>query len=137
MVTIEDTGKVWFKGKFGPEYAVRVGNKVYVPGKSENDTVDYRVVDNALCADLHDKKAGKRVGRRFRLDLPTTTAATLFNGFEKTKHADVMVVTYKDTGVEEYAVQGDVYQNESIAGMEPETFFQWLTDRGRVNDEKS
>jgi hypothetical protein len=135
MRTIEDTGKVWFKGTFGPEYAVRVGDKVYVPGKGENDTMDCRVIDNTLWTDLHDKKSGKRVGRRFPLDLPSTTPATLFNGFEKTQHADVMVVTYKDGGVEEITICGETYKNESIAGMEPETFFQWLKDNARANDE--
>ena len=128
MLTIEDTGKVWFKGAFGPEYAVRVGDKVFVPGKGENHTVDCRVVGNAFCVDLHDKKEGKRIGRRFPLGLPTTTPATLFNGFEKTKHADVRVVTYRDEGVEEVAISGDDYRNQSIAHMEPETFFEWLTD---------
>lgn len=135
MVNIEDTGKVWFKGAFGPEYAVRVGDKVYVLGKGEDDVVECRVIDNALCADLHDKKAGQRVGRLFPLDLPTTTPATLFNGFEKTQHADVMVVAYKDGGVKEVTICGEAYMNESIAGMEPETFFQWLTDHDWVNDE--
>jgi len=135
MANIEDTGKIWFKGAFGPEYAVRVGDKVFVPGKGENDTVDCRVVDNAFCVDLHDKKDGKRIGRRFLLDLPATTPATLFNGFDKTRHADIRVVTYKDEGVEEFAVvSGDAYRNGSIAGMEPETFFQWLTDNHWSND---
>jgi len=134
MLTIEDSGKVWFKGAFGPEYAVRVGDKVFVPGKGENHTVDCRVADNALWVDLHDKKAGKRVGRRFHLDLPTTTPATLFNGFEKTRHADVRVVTYMDEGVEDDAISGDIYRNESIAGMGPEVFFQWLTENQSSND---
>jgi len=134
MANIEDTGKVWFKGTFGPEYAVRVGDKVFVPGKGENDTVECRVVDNALWVDLHDKKAGKRVGRRFPLDLPTTTPATLFNGFEKTQHADVRVVTYQDEGVEEVAISGDVYHNQSIASMGPEDFSRWLTDNQGSND---
>lgn len=135
MRIIEDTGKVWFKGAFGPEYAVRVGDKVYVPGKEENDAVEFRVIDNALFADLHDKKSGKRVGRCFPLNLPTTTPATLFNGFEKTQHADVMVVTYKDEGVVEVTICAETYKNESIAGMEPEKFFQWLKDDARATDE--
>ena len=87
-----------------------------------------------MWVDLHDKKKCKRVGRRFPLDLPTTTPATLFNGFEKTRHADVRVVTYKDASVEEFIISGDVYRNESIAGMELEIFFQWLSDHQRQND---
>lgn len=135
MQKIEDTGKVWFKGTFGPEYAVRVGDKVIVPGKGENDTVDCRVVGDNLCVDLHDKKNGKRIGRYFSLGLPPTTSATLFNGFEKTKHADVRVVTYKDADVKEYIVEGEVYRKESIPAMESETFFKWLTGKKRANDE--
>ena len=128
MANIEDTGKVWFKGTFGPEYAVRVGGEVFVPGKGENDSVECRVMDNALWVDLHNEKAGKRVAKRFFLDLPATTPATLFNGFEKTQHADVLVVTYKDPNVEEFIVSGEVYRSESIADMEPGVFFLWLTD---------
>ena len=128
MARIEDTGKVWFKGAFGPEYAVRVGDTVFVPGRGENDTMECRVVENTLCVDLHNKSTGRRTGRHFPLDLPTTTPATLFNGFEKTRHADVMVVTHKDRGVKEVIVQEEVYRKEAIADMESDNFFQWLTD---------
>lgn len=135
MANIEDTGKVWFKGKFGPEYAVRVGDKVFVAGKKENDTVACCVTGNTLCVDLHDLNAEKRVGRYFPLDLPVTTPATLFNGFEKTKHADMMVVTYKDRGVKKITVEEEVYRKNLIAAMESETFFKWLTDNELANDE--
>lgn len=128
MAKIDDTGKVWFKGAFGPEYAIRVGDKVFVPGKEENDTVNCLVENSFLCVDLHNEKAGSRMGKYFSLNLPTTTPATLFNGFENTKHADVVVVTYKDEGVREVAVQGDVYREEEVSGMASEVFFQWLTD---------
>ena len=134
MAIIEDTGKVWFKGAFGPEYALRVGDKVFVPGKEENDTVDCRFAGNTLCVDLHNKKAGKRIGRYFPMDLPAVTKATLFNGFEKTKHADVLVVTHKDEGVQEVTVQGEVYRNASISAMQAENFFQWLTNTKSAND---
>jgi hypothetical protein len=134
MASIEDTGKVWFKGAFGPEYAVRVGDKVFVPGKGENDTVNCLVRDNVLCIDLHNKKKGLRVGKFFSLNLPTTTPATLFNGFEKTKHADVAVVTYKDEGVKEVVVPEEVYGKETISDMESEHFFNWLTDYQQNDD---
>jgi len=129
MAKIDDTGKVWFKGAFGPEYAVRVDAKVFVPGKGENDTVSCLVGDGILCVDLHNAKAGIRVVKYFSLDLPDTTPATLFNGFENTKHADVTVVTYKDEGVREVTIQGEVYREEAISGMASEKFFQWLTDK--------
>ena len=68
------------------------------------------------------------------MDLPAVTKATLFNGFEKTKHADVLVVTHKDEGVQEVTVQGEVYRNASISAMQAENFFQWLTDTKSAND---
>ena len=128
MAKIDDTGKVWFKGAFGPEYAVRVGDKVFVPGKGENDAVTCLVGDGILFVDLHNETTASRVGKYFSLDLPTTIPATLFNGFENTKHADVSVVTYKNEGVREVNVQGEVYREEEISIMATEIFFQWLTD---------
>ncbi|GJL78223.1 MAG: hypothetical protein NPINA01_12120 [Nitrospinaceae bacterium] len=124
MADIKDTGKVWFPGAFGPEYALRVEDKVFVPGKEADHSIDCRVEENFLIVDLHDQKKEKRTLRRFSLDLPATTAATLFNGFENTKHADVQVVTYKDSGVEETIVAGDSYRTDSIASMDSESFFQ-------------
>ena len=134
MAEIKDTGKVWFPGAFGPEYAVRVEDKVFVPGRGENDTIDYRLIGNYLVVDLHDERKEERTLRSFSLDLPTTTPATLFNGFEKTKHADVHAVTYKDPGVEEYIVRGDTYRTDSIARMGSKTFYQRFTDFQRKDD---
>jgi hypothetical protein len=124
MAEIKDTGKVWFQGAFRPEYALRVDNKVFVPGMEEGDSIDCRVVDNVLIVDLHDRKREKRTLRRFSLDLPAATPASLFNGFEKTQHADVQVVTYKDSGMEELILVGDSYRTESVANMDSETFYQ-------------
>lgn len=126
MASIADTGKVWFKGAFGPEYAVRAGDKVFVPGKKELDTIECLVLGNVLFVDLHNMKMNLRVGKYFSLDLPATTPATLFNGFEKTKHADVKVVTYKDEGVKEVIVPEEVYREEAVSDMESENFFNWL-----------
>jgi hypothetical protein len=128
MAEIKDTGKVWFQGAFRPEYALRVENKVFVPGMEESATIDCRVMDNTLIVDLHDQKREKRTLRRFSLDMPAITPASLFNGFEKTQHADVQVVTYKDSGVEEHIVAGDSYRTDSVAGMPFETFYQRFTN---------
>jgi hypothetical protein len=128
MAEIKDTGKVWFQGAFRPEYALRVENKVFVPGMEEGDIIDCRVMDNALVVDLHDRKREKRTLRRFSLELPATTPASLFNGFEKTQHADVPVVTYKDPGVEEHIVEGDSYRTDLIDGMPLQTFYQRFKD---------
>lgn len=134
MAIIEDTGKVWFKGAFGPEYALRVGDKVFVPGKGENDILDCLIINNSLCVDLHDTKAGKRIGRYFPMDLPAGIKATLFNGFENTRHADVLMVTYKDEGVREVTVDGEDYRKESISAMETQRFFKWITDNKSTYD---
>jgi hypothetical protein len=128
MAEIKDTGKVWFQGAFRPEYALRVENKVFVPGMEEGDSIDCRVIGYVLIVDSHDRKREKRTLRRFSLDLPAATPASLFNGFEKTQHADVQVVTYKDSGVEENIVEGDSYRTGSIANMDFDTFCQWSTD---------
>ena len=134
MAKIEDTGKVWIPGAFGTEYAVRVDDKVFVLGKGENDTLDHRVMGNTLYVDLHDKKGQQRILRCFPLDLPPITPATLFNGFEKTKHADINVVTNKDSGVKEHIVKGDSYRRDSISGMDSETFYQRFSDfKGKEN----
>jgi len=128
MAEIEDTGKVWFQGAFRPEYALRVKNKVFVPGMEDGDLIDCRVRDNALVVDLHDSEKDKRILRRFCLDLLAATPASLFNGFEKTPHADVQVVTSKDSGVEEHIVEGDSYRAESVAGMDSATFYERYAD---------
>lgn len=128
MAEIKDTGKVWFQGAFRPEYALRVENKVFVPGMEEGDSIDCRVIGNVLIVDLHGRKREKRVFRRFSLDLPAATPASLFNGFEKTQHADVQVVTYRDSGVEEHIVEGNSYRTDSVADMNSETFYQRFKD---------
>ena len=126
MAKIEDTGKVWFPGKFSPEYAVRVENLILVPGRGENDAIHCRVNGNGLYVDLHDAKNGRRTARRFPLDLSPSTPAALFNGFEKTKHADVLVVTAKDNGVEEHSIGGEDYLRKSIASLDSESFWELL-----------
>ncbi len=128
MAEIKDTGKVWFQGAFRPEYALRVESKVYVPGMADNDSIDCRVVDNTLIVDLHNRKRERRTLRSFNLDLPAATPASLFNGFENTQHADIKVVTYRDSGMEELIVEGDSYRTDSVAGMNSETFYQRFTD---------
>ncbi|MFQ5449881.1 MAG: hypothetical protein ACE5E9_04595 [Nitrospinaceae bacterium] len=132
MPKIEDTGKVWIPGSFSPEYAVRVDQKVFVPGKSEEDTIACWVAGNHLCVDLHDPGREKRAARRFSLDLSPATAAALFNGFEKTRHGDVPVVTHGDAGVEEYSVEGKIYRRDSIGSMTSAQFWEEAEPRLRV-----
>ena len=51
---------------------------------------------------LHYPEKQIRVFRRFSLDLVPKSHGTLFNGFTKTKHADINAITYRDDEVEEY-----------------------------------
>lgn len=99
MAEIKDTGKVWIKGNVSPVFAIRVDDTFFVPGKEEDQTIEYRVEENYLCVDLHDTETKMKTVRRFDLGLTPTTPASLFSGFERTKHADVMVVTFEDAGV--------------------------------------
>lgn len=124
MPEIQDAGKVWMRGTFSPVFAVRVADKYFVPGKAEEQSIECWVDGNFLCVDLHDQRRKTRHARRFDLSLPAVTPASLFNGFDQTQHADVLVVTFQDKGVEEYSVQGKDYEDDSIGEMDSQTFWQ-------------
>ena len=111
MPEIKDTGKVWIRGQVGTTFAVKVDEKVFVPGQEEGQSVEYWLEGNFLCVDLHSLDQNIRIARRFPLNLEANHPATLFNGFSKTKHADVKVITYKDEGVAEKIFTGEEYGN--------------------------
>ncbi|MBI4383526.1 MAG: hypothetical protein HY579_05775 [Nitrospinae bacterium] len=98
---IEDTGKVWIRGRTRPSFAVRVDEKFFVPGMEEGQTIEYWTEGNCLCVVLSGPAPGTRTARRFGLDLPAVAPAALFSGFEKTRHRDVTAVLWSDPGVEE------------------------------------
>lgn len=85
MPEIKDIGKVWVRGKNSPIFAIRVDDKIFVPGRDGEVAKTWWVEDEHLCVDLSEV-------RRFSLSLPATASATLFSGFENTKHGDVKVV---------------------------------------------
>ncbi len=124
MQTIDDTGKVWFPGTFSPEYAVRVGNTVLVPGKTEDETIHCWVAADALCVDCHDPGNQRRTARRLPLSLPAKQKATLFAGFENTQHADVAVITHRDAGVEEVVMEGEDYRSRSLGTLDSAAFWR-------------
>jgi hypothetical protein len=126
MAEIDDTGKVWIKGNYSTDYALRVGTTVIVPGKEEEDKITAWVSDNALWADLHCPEQNRRILRKFLLDLPATTHATLFNGFSKTKHADIKVVTSADTGVHELSLDGENYVTHGLEKLDSLEFLEWI-----------
>ncbi len=124
MAQIDDTGKVWFPGKFSPEYALRVGDKVFVPGKTEDERIHCWVAGDRLCVDCNDPANERRTARRLPLSLPPTQKATLFGGFENTKHADVHVVTGRDAGVEEVVLEKEEYRGRSLDTLDSASFWK-------------
>ena len=103
MQNINDSGKIWLRGSVRPEYGVRVGENYFVVGEGDSQSTIYSVYENHLFVVLHYPEKQIRVFRRFSLDLVPKSHGTLFNGFTKTKHADINAITYRDDGVEEYA----------------------------------
>ena len=109
MKNIDDEGKIWLKGSVKPEYGVRVGNLYFITGKEDSETISSFIYQNYLFVDLDNKEKKYRIFRRFSLDLVPEIPGTLFNGFEKTKHADIKVVTYRDNRVESFKIDGENY----------------------------
>lgn len=117
MEKIQDSGKVWCKGSTCPVHAVRVGSKIFATGKGESQSIECWVDRDMLCVDLHEPEI--RIARKFPLDLEPTLAGTLFNGFTRTKHADVSIVSSDQEGVEEIIISGETYaQYKSMSSRE-------------------
>jgi hypothetical protein len=121
MVEICDSGKVWCKGSARPIHAVRTGAKIFATGKGENQTIECWVDGNVLCVDLHEP--GIRSAKKFPLDLDPTLKGTLFNGFTRTKHADVSIVSSDQSGVEEKTVSGEAYRAGQFDSMDTGDFW--------------
>ena len=122
MPEIIDNGKVWLRGKPGTSFAVKVDEKVFVPGQEDGQSIDYWLEGSFMCVDLHSPAQNIRIARLFPMSLEATHPATLFNGFNKTKHADVKVVTYEDEGVTEKIFTGEEYGN--IQNLTRNAFWQ-------------
>lgn len=124
MSEIIDEGKVWFKGMPGPTYAIKVDENHFVVGKKEDEILERWVDDDRLCVDLHDKASKTRTARCFPINLVAKTDASLFSGFEKTKHAAVKVVIPEDEGVQSYTLAGDNYVKYNVADLDSEAFWK-------------
>jgi hypothetical protein len=122
MPEIKDTGKVWLRGQFGTVFAVKVDEQVFVPGQEDGQSIDYWLEGDFLCVDLHDRDQNIRIARLFPMSLEATHPATLFNGFNKTKHADVKVIVYEDEGVAERIFKGEDY--DDIQNLTPDAFWK-------------
>ncbi len=126
MSEIKDTGKVWIKGSVGTAHAIRVDDKVFATGQREGQSVDLWLDNEGLCIDLHDSKLGERVARFIPLNTPATLPGTLFNGFEKTKHADILIVSADSEGIKEKTVSGKKYQEGGFSVLDRLTFWQTI-----------
>ena len=124
MPEIKDTGKAWIRGKPGTSFAVKVDDKVFVPGQEEGQSIEYWLEGKFLCVDLHDTDQGIRIARRLPFSLEATHPATLFNGFNKTKHADVKIINYKDEGVTEKNFKDGEYEESGVQSMNRDAFWQ-------------
>ena len=111
-MSIIDDGKIWLRGSSRPEYGVRIGKVYFITGKEDAEIINYLIDDNFLYVDIHNPGSQYRTIRRFALDLEPLSPGTLFNGFRKTKHADIRAVTYRDKGVEQYRIEGGEYKNK-------------------------
>jgi hypothetical protein len=124
MSEIKDTGKVWLKGSVGTAHAVRVDDKVFATGQKDGQSVDFWLDNEGLCLDLHNSKLGARTARFIPLNTPATLHGTLFNGFEKTKHADILIVPADGEGIKEKSVSGKDYQEGDFIALDSLTFWQ-------------
>ncbi len=124
MPKIIDSGKVWIRGNVKPDYALKIDNNIFVPGKEADDEINYWVDGEFLCVDLLDRNRERRVARKFPLKAEGTAPATLFSGFEKTKHADVLAVCSHSAGVEEHIIQGEEYVNARIYELDCRDFWK-------------
>ena len=123
MEEIQDSGKVWCKGFAGPAHALRIENKIFATGKSEDQTIECWVDEGVLCVDLNDPGPGIRVAKKFPLDLEPTLSGTLFNGFTRTKHADVLIVSPDQERIKEEIISGETYRIGQYDSMSSREFW--------------
>ena len=123
MEEIQDSGKVWCKGFAGPTHALRIENKIFATGKSEDQSIQCWVDERVLCVDLNDPGLGIRVAKKFPLDLEPTLSGTLFNGFTRTKHADVLIVSPDQERIKEEIISGETYRTGQYDSMDSRDFW--------------
>ena len=123
MEEIQDSGKVWCKGSTRPVHAVRAGNKIFATGKGKDQSIECWVDRDVLCVDLHEPQQETRIARKFSLDLEPTLAGTLFNGFTRTKHADVSIVSSDQESVKEIIISGETYRAGQYNSMSSREFW--------------
>ncbi len=65
------------------------------------------------------------------MNLPATTHASLFNGFTKTKHADVQVITFTDSGVVELKLDEEDYVSHQLEKLDSLGFLEWINSNSK------
>ncbi|QPJ65894.1 MAG: hypothetical protein G3M78_11015 [Candidatus Nitrohelix vancouverensis] len=123
---IDDKGKIWVKGSFRPVPAVRVGDAFHLLGNEMDHEPDVWLEGEYLYVDWHDPKARVRLGRRIPLGLEAKIPGTLFNGFEQTKHQDVLSVDFNAEGVESVTFKADEYLARNLSSLSGNEFFQQM-----------
>ena len=126
MPEIKDTGKVWIRGESGTVFAIKVDDRVFVPGLEESHSIEYGLRGENLCVDLHDAPNRTRLARLFPLNLPPRHPAALFSGFTKTKHCDTRIISFQDEGVVTQIVKGKDYEESGVGEMTSRDFWNWL-----------
>jgi len=115
---IQDTGKVWLRGAANPVFALKIKERFIVPGGDEGPGLEYWVDGPGLCVDIQDPAKGRRIARWFPLDTDGTAAGTLFNGFTRTRHADICALTPQSPGVRERVFDKEAYDRVRDLGRE-------------------
>ncbi|PIQ98983.1 MAG: hypothetical protein COV66_13910 [Nitrospinae bacterium CG11_big_fil_rev_8_21_14_0_20_45_15] len=121
---VADKGKVWVKGEFRPVYAVRIDQKIFLLGSEMDDEPEVRVDDHHLYVDWKDRSKSLRLGRCIALSAPAEIKGTLFNGFDNTKHADVLAVNPSGEGVIEKIFKDNAFHEKDLESMGTDDFLQ-------------
>jgi len=121
---VTDKGKVWVKGEFRPVYAVRIDQKIFLLGSEMDEEPEVRVDDHHLFVDWIDRSKSLRLGRCISLSAPAEIKGTLFNGFENTKHADVLAVNPSAEGVIDKIFKDSAFHENDLESMSTDKFLQ-------------
>ncbi|MFQ5481414.1 MAG: hypothetical protein ACE5ER_01545 [Nitrospinaceae bacterium] len=112
---------MWLRGATRPVFALRVDDRIIAPGVEASQEYATWVEKGRLCVDIMDSGRACRIARAFPLDAAGTVDGSLFNGFVRTQHADVRVLTPDSPGVREIRFTGE--QFEEVRNLSREDFW--------------
>ena len=75
---------------------------------------------------MHDFQKGERTARFIPLNSNANLPGTLFNGVQKTKHSDVLLVACNAVGTKEKSISGIKYQEGRFKTLDPRTFWETI-----------